>query len=120
MVATQVGRANKSRKVGFNRTSRRLALLAAVSAGLTGTSVHAGLVNPTLYATPSAFHDITQGNNGAFSAGPGWDACTGLGSPIGAAVEKALSAAVSGTPKTSDSPIGGKGGSGTPTGREPY
>jgi kumamolisin len=22
------------------------------------------------------------GNNGAFSAGPGWDACTGLGSPI--------------------------------------
>jgi kumamolisin len=24
-----------------------------------------------------------SGNNGAFSAGPGWDACTGLGSPIG-------------------------------------
>jgi kumamolisin len=22
------------------------------------------------------------GNNGGFSAGPGWDACTGLGSPI--------------------------------------
>ena len=25
-----------------------------------------------------------QGNNGAYSAGPGWDACTGLGSPIAA------------------------------------
>jgi kumamolisin len=41
----------------------------------------AGFVNPTFYANPSAFRDITSGNNGAFSAGPGWDACTGLGSP---------------------------------------
>lgn len=53
-----------------------------------GTS--AGFVNPTLYAAKSAFHDITSGNNGAFSAGPGWDACTGLGSPIGTAVAAAL------------------------------
>jgi kumamolisin len=29
----------------------------------------------------SGFNDITSGNNGAYSAGPGWDACTGLGSP---------------------------------------
>ena len=45
----------------------------------------AGFINPQIYAAKatSAFHDITQGNNGAFSAGPGWDACTGLGSPIG-------------------------------------
>ena len=45
----------------------------------------AGFLNPQIYAAKaaSAFHDITQGNNGAFSAGPGWDACTGLGSPIG-------------------------------------
>jgi kumamolisin len=34
--------------------------------------------------------DITQGNNGAYSAGPGWDACTGLGSPDGAKVLAAL------------------------------
>jgi len=45
-----------------------------------------GLLQPALYGLASskkAFHDITQGSNGAFSAGPGWDACTGLGSPSG-------------------------------------
>lgn len=49
----------------------------------------AGFVNPALYAAgvqKKAFHDITQGNNGGFSAGPGWDACSGQGSPIGNAV----------------------------------
>jgi kumamolisin len=38
----------------------------------------------------SAFRDITQGNNGAYQAGPGWDACTGLGSPNGQALLDAL------------------------------
>jgi kumamolisin len=52
--------------------------------------VAAGFVNPALYADPNAFRDITQGNNGAFSAGPGWDACTGLGSPVGTAVIAAV------------------------------
>lgn len=50
----------------------------------------AGFVNPALYADPDAFRDITSGNNGAFDAGPGWDACTGLGSPHGANVIAAL------------------------------
>jgi len=49
-----------------------------------------GFVNPALYGDPKAFRDITSGNNGAFSAGPGWDACTGLGSPNGAAIVAAL------------------------------
>src|SRR5580658_2240404 len=46
----------------------------------------AGFIQPQIYAAnaSSAFNDIVSGNNGAFSAGPGWDACTGLGSPIGA------------------------------------
>jgi len=39
-----------------------------------------------------AFRDITQGNNGAYQAGPGWDPCTGLGSPNGAALLAALAA----------------------------
>ena len=45
--------------------------------------VSAGFINPLLYAAAGkkAFRDITSGNNGAFSAGPGWDACTGLGTP---------------------------------------
>jgi kumamolisin len=53
-----------------------------------------GFLEPTLYALPGtsgAFHDITKGSNGAFSAGPGWDAATGLGSPDGAGLLKALS-----------------------------
>ncbi len=39
-----------------------------------------------------AFRDITQGNNGAYSAATGWDACTGLGSPNGTALLAALAA----------------------------
>jgi kumamolisin len=49
-----------------------------------------GFINPTLYANPSALRDITSGNNGAYSARAGWDACTGLGSPNGAALQTAL------------------------------
>jgi kumamolisin len=56
--------------------------LIAVANGQLGTSV--GFIQPAIYPAKAAaaFNDITQGNNGAFSAGPGWDACTGLGSPI--------------------------------------
>lgn len=45
-----------------------------------------GFVNPTLYANPDAFHDITSGDNpgcntDGFSTAPGWDPVTGLGTP---------------------------------------
>jgi len=53
----------------------------------------AGFINPLLYqntGTAADFSDITSGNNGAYSAGPGWDACSGLGSPIGSQVAVAL------------------------------
>jgi len=52
-----------------------------------------GFLNPQIYAQAveaSGFHDVTDGNNGAFSAGPGWDPCTGLGSPDGAQLLAAL------------------------------
>jgi kumamolisin len=48
---------------------------------------HLGFVNPAVYqlvnTTPPypPYHDITNGTNGAYNAGPGWDAVTGLGSP---------------------------------------
>jgi kumamolisin len=42
-----------------------------------------GLLQPALYSMPRGFRDITTGNNGAYAAGPGWDACTGLGAPDG-------------------------------------
>jgi len=53
-----------------------------------GTGV--GLVQPLLYRSKTACRDITQGDNGDFAAAPGWDACTGLGSPNGAGVAAAL------------------------------
>jgi len=58
----------------------------------------AGFVNPLFYASGAkgAFRDITSGNNGAYAAGPGWDACTGLGSPVGTQVIAVL-AGVSGS-----------------------
>ena len=46
----------------------------------------AGLISPLIYQNPKAFRDITSGNNGDFAAAAGWDACTGLGSPNGAAL----------------------------------
>jgi len=51
-----------------------------------------GFVNATLYEDAADFHDITSGNNGSFSAGTGWDACTGLGSPNGQEIAQALKA----------------------------
>ena len=54
-----------------------------------------GYLNPVLYQQidqKSAFHDITTGNNNGYSAGPGWDACTGLGSPVGTGLLAALQA----------------------------
>jgi kumamolisin len=48
-----------------------------------------GCLNPELYQKLSAakstggFRDITSGNNGTYSAKPGWDACTGFVSPDG-------------------------------------
>ena len=56
-----------------------------------------GLLQPLIYggvtagAAAQGFNDITQGNNGAYSAGPGWDATTGLGSPNGQALLTHLS-----------------------------
>jgi len=51
-----------------------------------------GFVQPRLYqgSASGGFHDITQGNNGAYSAAAGWDPCTGLGSPQGALLLAAL------------------------------
>ena len=55
-----------------------------------------GLIQPRLYAgvtegaAAPGFRDITSGSNGAYAAGPGWDACTGLGSPEGSTLLASL------------------------------
>ncbi len=50
-----------------------------------------GFLNPVLYgAGRVGVMDITEGDNGAYRAGPGWDACTGLGRIDGTALLAAL------------------------------
>jgi kumamolisin len=68
-------------------TSAVAPLIAALVARLNQqASKPLGFINAVLYANATAFNDITSGNNGAYKAGPGWDACTGLGSPKGASL----------------------------------
>lgn len=64
-------------------------LLARINQSL-GKNV--GFINPMLYAAKSAatFHDITSGSNGTYTAGIGWDACTGNGTPDGTALLQSL------------------------------
>ncbi|MBX5449935.1 S53 family peptidase [Thermogemmatispora sp.] len=55
-----------------------------------------GYLNPFLYQhyrqllQQKALRDVTSGDNGGYAAGPGWDACTGLGTPDGALLVQAL------------------------------
>jgi len=73
-------------------TSAVAPLWAALVARLNQQLGHSlGAANAALYGIgEKAFRDITQGNNGSYTAGPGWDACTGLGSPNGQALLSAL------------------------------
>jgi kumamolisin len=64
-------------------------LIARINAA---SGARAGFINPVLYKAPQALRDVTAGDNDAFIATPGWDACTGLGTPNGAAVAEALKA----------------------------
>ena len=54
-----------------------------------------GYLNPMLYgslAGKGVVNDLVVGNNGAYAAKAGWDACTGLGTPDGERLLKALRA----------------------------
>jgi kumamolisin len=72
---------------GTSAVAPLYAALMALVNQKTGRS--AGFVNPKLYAA-GALRDITDGDNGDYRAGAGWDACTGLGSADGAKVLAAL------------------------------
>jgi kumamolisin len=67
----------------------RLAQATGQRFGLIQTLLYAGVTPGT--AVPG-FRDTTSGNNGAYTAGPGWDACSGLGSPDGTALLTRLQA----------------------------
>ncbi|MGA7625774.1 MAG: S53 family peptidase [Candidatus Acidiferrales bacterium] len=71
-------------------TSAAAPLWAAFVARLNhATGAHSGYLNSLLYKLASrskeagAFRPVTHGENGAYHAGPGWNACTGLGTPLG-------------------------------------
>ncbi len=52
-----------------------------------------GFLNPLIYGSLTGrnlFGDVSAGNNGAYQAGAGWDACTGWGSPVGGKLLEAL------------------------------
>ena len=51
-----------------------------------------GYLNPSLYAMAKSnvFNAITLGDNGAYQAVNGWDACSGLGSVDGSSLMNAL------------------------------
>jgi len=52
-----------------------------------------GSINSKLYKL-SSYHDITLGSDNFFTAGPGWDYATGLGTPDANAIVNALSPAL--------------------------
>jgi kumamolisin len=76
-------------------TSAVAPLMAALVAQLNqATQKNAGFLNPFLYAKVAngIVQDVTIGTNAikntiqGYDAGPGWDACTGLGTPDGTAI----------------------------------
>jgi kumamolisin len=76
-------------------TSAVAPLMAALVALLNqAKQKNVGFLNPFLYAQAAsgAVSDVTQGTNAippalpGYNAGPGWDACTGLGTPDGTAI----------------------------------
>ncbi len=82
---------------GADQTIGGTSAVAPLWAGLTALlnqtlGAPLGFAQPRLYPLlgTAAYHDISQGSNGAYDAGPGWDACTGLGSPDGAALASGL------------------------------
>jgi kumamolisin len=95
--------AGKDRQIGG--TSAAAPLWAAVTALIDQDFQRRGLkpvgfANPALYwmaqngnqLSSSPFHQVTEGNNLAYPAGPGWNYCTGLGSLQAGALESAFEA----------------------------
>jgi kumamolisin len=76
-------------------TSAVAPLMAALVARLNqAKKKNVGFLNPFLYSNVAkgVVHDVRSGSNGiqgtidGYKAGPGWDACTGLGTPDGKAI----------------------------------
>ena len=81
-------------KDGTSAVAPLWAVLIAIANAQRSTPL--GFLNSALYSNASLFRPITQGNNRdggkGYDAGPGWNACTGLGVPKGADLIAALAA----------------------------
>jgi pseudomonalisin len=68
---------------GIGGTSASAPSWQGIWARVNGAHAGLGFAGPVLYSTEpaSAFNDITIGANGAYTAGPGYDLVTGLGTP---------------------------------------
>lgn len=86
---------------GVDSVSAGTSAVAPLWAALVARLNHAirapsGYLNSLLYKLArlpkehETFRPITHGENGAYHAGPGWNACTGLGSPLGDRLLEAL------------------------------
>jgi len=95
---------------GQRQTVGGTSLSAPIWAGITALvnqaqGKPAGFFLPQLYANPAALRDITSGNNSynsvpGYPAGPGWDPCTGLGSPdVGRLIDQLSGKPVSPAPE---------------------
>ena len=70
-------------------TSAATPAWAALVASLNGAvNASLGLISPWLYErrARTALHRVVKGTNGTYRARRGWDPCTGLGTPVGAAL----------------------------------
>lgn len=76
------GERGKAERTIIGGTSAVAPLYAALAARIEQNLGHPlGDFQKAIYAAPADdFHDITSGSNGAYKAGPGWDATTGRGS----------------------------------------
>ncbi|HTU97659.1 MAG TPA: S53 family peptidase [Solirubrobacteraceae bacterium] len=68
---------------GIGGTSASAPSWQGIWARVNGANTGLGFAGPVLYSSgeSSSFNDITIGSNGAYTAGPGYDLVTGLGTP---------------------------------------
>jgi kumamolisin len=73
---------------GTSAVAPMWAALAAVLSQALGKNV--GFLNPHIYALAGWSRDVVVGNNGTYTARPGYDCCTGMGVPVGTKLLAAL------------------------------
>jgi kumamolisin len=80
-------------KFAMGGTSTVAPMWAALAARFNQRLGHSiGFFAPLLYAATREpiFRDVTVGGNDRYLSSAGWNPCTGLGVPIGSAIERAL------------------------------